>query len=232
MSIFGFAPRSSGGGADFLPIVKYDARSGLIFRMDAVQTAQGWDRTPVNITAEFKALFDMENMEVGWIDFATGGAPSFVMVRYPGAQYPARPNPAHKAGARIQIKLAKGCADGQPAIREMAGNSDRFRDGIEALYASYADQKMAHPGLLPVVVMQGATPVTTGGKMTSTNFQPNFVIVDWAPRGDFPAKVFEAPAPQQAVNGHAQAGPPATGSQHAAPPQAKAKPVVAADDFG
>jgi len=68
--------------------------------------------------------------------------------------------------------------------------------------------------------------------MTSTNFQPNFVIVDWAPRGDFPAKVFEAPAPQQAVNGHAQAGPPATGGQHAAPPQAKAKPVVAADDFG
>ena len=67
-NVFGFSTEMSGGG-DFTPIVKYDSRAGRIFRVDRVQTNDGFVSDPVDITQGFKAVFDFENIEVGWIDF-------------------------------------------------------------------------------------------------------------------------------------------------------------------
>jgi hypothetical protein len=53
------------GGGDFLPIVKYDARAGRIFRVDRLDRVNN----PVDITRSFKAVIDLENIEVGWLDF-------------------------------------------------------------------------------------------------------------------------------------------------------------------
>jgi len=72
----GLGLKISSGGGDFLPIVKYDARAGRMFRVDKVDGIS----TPVDITKKFKAVFDFENVEVGYINFATGSAPDFVMV--------------------------------------------------------------------------------------------------------------------------------------------------------
>jgi hypothetical protein len=231
MSIFGFPDRPEGG--DFLPIVKYDARAGRLFRIDSVQTAQGWDRTPVDITNTFKALFDFENVQVGWIDFTSGGTPSFVLVPYPGNKLPDKPGNNHKHGLRFVIKLAKDCAGSVP-IREMAGTSARFLAGIEALYKQYAVEKAAHPGELPAVILESTMPVTSGsGQKSSTNYQPNFKIVGWAPRGDIPNKV--AATQTQAngqANGQQQGAAPATGSQQAAPPPKQVSQSVEAGDFG
>ena len=50
----GFNLGSGGGGGDFLPIIKYDARAGRLFRVDREDGVS----TSVDITRNFKAVFD------------------------------------------------------------------------------------------------------------------------------------------------------------------------------
>ena len=78
MSVFGFSTEPSQGG-DFTPIIKYDARAGRIFRVDRVQTTNGFESEQVDITQIFKAVVDFENIQCGWIDFPANSAPSFVL---------------------------------------------------------------------------------------------------------------------------------------------------------
>ena len=78
-NVFGFSTETSAGG-DFTPIIKYDARSGRIFRIDRVQTVDGFASEPVDITQTFRAVADFENIETGWIAFSANSAPSFVLV--------------------------------------------------------------------------------------------------------------------------------------------------------
>jgi len=46
MARFGFSTETSAGG-EFTPIVKYDARSGRMFRIDRIQDANGFDNDQV-----------------------------------------------------------------------------------------------------------------------------------------------------------------------------------------
>ncbi|HKD75563.1 MAG TPA: hypothetical protein VKB76_08720, partial [Ktedonobacterales bacterium] len=78
-NLFGFSTTPSTGG-DFLPIIKYDARAGRIFRMDRAEIGNGFENKAVDITANFKAMFDLESVETGWIDFTPGSAPDFNLV--------------------------------------------------------------------------------------------------------------------------------------------------------
>ena len=239
MSVFGFSTESSTG--DFTPIVKYDARAGLLFRMDRVQATDGsFTSEPVEITDIFKALADFENIEVGWIDFSTGTAPSFVLVPR-GKMLPERPSANHKQGIRFLLKLARECGGDKP-IREIAGTSKAFLSAAEKVVAQYDAEKAAHPGQLPVIMFDGkAVPVKTGtGAKSSTNYHPKFKIVGWAPRGDLvpqsrglasDGRQVQAThvAQPQATNGAA----PATGAQRASAPAQQ--PNLAADfasDFG
>jgi hypothetical protein len=110
-NIFGFSTEPSAGG-DFLPIVKYDARAGLWFRIDRVDSGQGFLPEPVDVTRNFKAIFDLENLETGWIAFPSGSAPlsSLVAMRDllgKTAQFPAQPGATYKHGLRFMLKLAK-----------------------------------------------------------------------------------------------------------------------------
>src|SRR5262249_25601466 len=155
----GFSTEPSASG-DFIPIVKYDARAGRFFRMDRVDTGNGFASEPVDITGNFKAIFDFENVEVGWIDFATGSAPDFELVPI-GSQLPDRPSARHKNGVRFMVKLAKDCGGAKP-IREIAGTSKAFLSGIQAVYKDYEGQKAANPGKLPVIVLDRTTPIKSG----------------------------------------------------------------------
>ena len=243
MSVFGFNTQSSAGG-DFLPIVKYDSRSGMMFRMDRNQDASGnYSTDQVEITDRFKAMVDLENIETGWIDFAAGSAPSFTMITMrelgEGVPFPDRPSPNHKNGVRFLIKLAKDCADGQPAIREMAGTSKSLLSGVEALYVAYLKDRDANKGKLPAVILEKRTPVKTGtGTKSSTNYHPTFKIVGWAPRGDLVHTPRNTQASAQngaqtSANGaqtSANGAAPSTGAQRAAPPVSR--DAISADDFG
>jgi|ERR1700748_715411 len=229
MSVFGFSTEPSAGG-DFMPIVKYDARAGRLFRMDRTDTGNGFANDSVDITSSFKAIVDFENVEVGWIDFPAGSAPHFALVPM-GTQLPDRPSPRHKNGVRFLMKLAKDCGGAKP-IREIAGTSKAFLSGVEAVYNQYVSEKGANAGKLPVIVLEKTTPIKSGsGEKQSTNYQPTFRISGWAPRGDL---VFQSKGSAPAAQASSQAGgsAPSTGSKIAEPPKAAAPEMADADDFG
>ena len=169
MARFGFSTETSAGG-DFTPIVKYDARSGRMFRIDRIQDANGFTNDQVDITASFKACFDLESVETGWMLFAPGAPPSLHLTTLAaldaGGEYPEKPTPDHKNGVRFMLKLTKACGGDKP-VREIAGQSKAFLSAVEELYAQYEREKAQHPGELPVVEL-----VRTG---SSINFSLSMV---------------------------------------------------------
>jgi hypothetical protein len=228
-NIFGFSTAPSSGG-DFTPIIKYDARAGRIYRIDRVDTGNGFEKKEVDITANFKAIFDLDNVETGWINFTPGSAPDFKLVPI-GKELPDKPSANHKHGIRLMLKLSKDCAGESAAVREIAGTSAAFTSGMEVLYQAYEAEKAANPGKLPIVELEKVTPIKTGsGAKSSTNFQPTFCIVGWASRGDltFVPKGTppNPPAPEPPPQGPT---PPPTGSARV---QAPAQEEVTDADFG
>jgi len=206
-----------GGGGDIIPIVKYDARAGRMFRRDRADGVNN----DVDITRSFKAVLDFENLEVGWVNFPMGAAPDFVLARY-GDPIPPRPSDAHKTGARILIKLSSDCGGD---VRELSSSAGVFLGGLDRLHDAYLAGSQANPGKLPVVVLKDTTPITSGGAQKSTNYEPIFEIVSWVARpADLQAK------PRARASTPAAATPPATGSTRVDPP-ARA-PAMAYDDFG
>ena len=234
MSRFGFSTEPSSGG-DFTPIVKYDARSGRMFRVDRVQDANGFTNDQVDITANFKAVFDFENVETGWMLFAPGTAPSLVLTTLAtldkGGAYPDKPSAQHKNGVRFMLKLNKACSGDNKPVREIAGQSKAFLSAIEELYAEYERQKPQHPGQLPIVQLVKTTPVKSGsGAQSSTNYRPEFRISDWAKRPDDLVYREPSAAPVEPL----KATPPTTGGQTVPPPNKMRVQVeeMADDDFG
>jgi hypothetical protein len=217
-------------GGDFLPIMKYDARTGLILRMDRIENNGNFANEAIDITSSFKGIVDLENIEYGWMLFASGTAPDFKVVPI-GKELPARPSDKHKYGVRLMLKLSKDCGGDKP-IRELAGTSKAFLSGIDALYDDYLAEKDKNPNKLPVVVREKVTPITTGkGAKASTHLHPTFRIIAWLPRGDL-VFVPKATQPAQiAQQPHANgAAPPSTGSTQVEAP--KAAETVSSDDFG
>jgi hypothetical protein len=59
----------------FLPLCKYDARAGRFYLQDRVQAANGeWETTQRDVTDTFRAVFDLRNMQTGWLRFPKGAA--------------------------------------------------------------------------------------------------------------------------------------------------------------
>ena len=213
---------SGATGGDFLPIVKYDARAGRIFRADRVDGVT----TPHDITRNFKAVFDFENIEIGWISFVAGSAPDFQMVPF-GAALGQKPTADHKQGIRFVIKLAAECGGD---LREIAGTSGAFLRGIDDLHNAYVAGLADNAGKLPVVKLIDTLPIEAGsGAKKSTNYQPVFEIAGWVKRpADLAAK---SAAPAKATEASAaRSAPASTGSTRAAPP--KVAPADDMDDFG
>ena len=219
----GFSYGGTGGGADFLPIVKFDARAGRFFRVDREDGVS----TPHDITRNFKAVFDFENLEVGWISFNAGSAPDFQMVPF-GSAFSDRPSDAHKRGIRMAVKLSGECGGD---CRELAGTSAAMMKGIDLLHDDYIAGASANAGKLPVVVLEDTVPIESGsGTKKSTNYQPVFKIAGWVKRpsglNDSAPQADKFIQPSMA----APKSPPSTGSTRAAPP--KAAPPADDEDFG
>jgi hypothetical protein len=167
----------SSNGGDFLPVAKYNAKAG---RWSRVDRSDGVNEE-VDITLSFKAIFDFENVETGWISFTAGQAPDFDVVKYP-ATHPSRVPPSlnHKPGIRIAVKLGADCGGD---VREVASVSKAFLRGIDELHNDYLEGVKANPGKLPVVIMVNAIPIVSEGKgQKSTNYCPQFKIASWASR--------------------------------------------------
>ena len=198
---------SADSSAAIIPHIKYDARAGRIFRVDREDGIS----EQIDITNGFKAIFDLENVEVGYIMFAAGQAPDFRMVPL-GSPLPAKPSDDHKHGVRFLVKLA--AAQGGD-VREISSTAQAFLGAINSLHNQYEDSASANPGKLPVVALKGVITMKT---QKSTNYAPEFEIVGWAARpADLPVKVAAAPV---------RASAPSTGSTKVS------APVAAEDDFG
>ena len=227
-SIFGFPEKASSEGGDFAAIIKYDARAGRLFRVDRGQDSAGaYHSTPVDITHNFKAICDFDNLETGWMLFQPGQAPSMHLVRM-GKQLLPPLTDQYKRGVRFMLRLANECAGSVP-VREVAGTARTFLDGVGAAYAQYLADKDKNQGKLPVLILESTTPVTTGtGQRTSTNYQPNFRLIGWAPRGDL-VFVPKAPQDQALPQGFTNGAAPQTGGARVEPPKQQ---TVSASDFG
>ena len=208
-----------GDGGDIIPIIKFDARAGRMFRRDRVNGEN--DQT--DITSDFKAIFDFENVETGTINFDTGSAPDFAVVRY-GERIPAPPTDKHRPGVRILVKLGK---DSGGDIRELASTAKVFLSGIDRLHNDYLAGVKNNAGKLPIVALTSSLPITTGeGARKSTNYSPVFEIVGWATR---PTDLTYIPRSGSAGGEDAPAtvaAPPATGSTRVSAPSSSD------DDFG
>jgi len=237
-NIFGFSTAPS-TGADFTPIVKYDARAGRVFRVDRVQGVDGFAGEQVDITAIFRAVFDLENVEVGWMLFAAGQAPSMALAPLAdvtaGKAFPPEPSTLHKQGVRVLIKLAKACGGDKP-VREIASVAKAFLGAMEQLYLTYLDEREKNKDAqgkyqLPVVSLLKTEPVTSGsGAQKSTNYRPTWKIDGWVPRPD---DLIYMPAPQASASSAAAGAAPTTGSTPVPPPPDYSAPKHnLADDFG
>jgi hypothetical protein len=120
----GFNYASGGDGSDIIPFVKYDARAGRLFRNDRTEVDGAYSNSSVDITTTFKAMMDLENIEVGFVHFVAGTPPAYMLVKF-GTAMPDKPSdPKWKQGLRIMMKLDAGCG-GDVSLRVTLPPSSR-----------------------------------------------------------------------------------------------------------
>lgn len=192
-------------GGSFTPILKYDARAGRMFRVDRDQDDYGqWETNNVEVTDGFQAIFDLEQIQVGWAHFANGVAPSFVMVPL-GSPMPAKPSDDHRQSFKVLVKLGKSSGGD---LREFSSSAKAVITAMDALHTAFEKGRVQNAGKLPVVSMTGSTPITTGGKgQSSTNYAPSFEIVKWVARPQ------ELPGPDKAHQSLPKTAPAASAKQ-------------------
>jgi len=207
-------PKNEAG--DFNDIIKYDARAGRMFRIDF----DGSEKSSVEITQGFSAIFDLANIQVGWVRFAEKSAPDWAMVRI-GQPLPAKPSAEHRQGFKINVKLAKS-AGGD--LREFGSAAGCVIQAMDELYDAYAAAPEAKAGKLPVVGLSGTVMVKSGsGAKISTNYKPTLTIRQWVDR---PAELAagstsQVPAQEQ----------PKTNGMVPPPVQQQASAAAMADEF-
>lgn len=208
------------GDGTFTPFAKFDARAGRWF----TKGADG----DIDITDGFTAVFDFEQIEVGWMMFASGVAPSYV-VQDISLGVPQKPQGDQwKQGFKMNIALPASIAGG--GARELSSTAKALIGVIDRLHTEYSNAAEKSDGKLPVLKMAGTTVVETKGPQGVTrNYSPNLQIAGWVDR---PATLPKKGAPVAAAAPAASAAPPATGSTPVPPPAPKAAPAPASMDFG
>lgn len=157
-----------------LPIVKFESGTGRFLRIDQEEHRRAF----VDITAGFRALLDMENLQVGWMRFAHGVAPDLQLFPI-GGVWPAAPSPSHRRGVRVMMQLDPAVGGG---VRELCSTASGFLVAFDALHDDWLRSRGDYPGQLPIV-----SAVTTKGVQrtppgTSQSCRPDLSITGWAAR--------------------------------------------------
>jgi len=184
----GFNTESTGGG-DILPIVKYDAKAGDMIRVDRTQDASGqWGKDEDEITLPVKFAMDMEDLQVGWLSFASG-APDFRMVKV-GEPMPAKPEGDFKNAFRVRI------ASKELGLREFSHSAKCVLRSMDELHNQYMAEKGNNPGKTPVVEVSGTTPVKVNTPQGELRFKaPAWSIVAWVDKPEIMSGGNAAPEP-------------------------------------
>lgn len=183
----------NGSGGDFTPWVKYNAKAGRWY-------IKG-DAGDVEIqNPAFVA--DFANIKTGWFYFAAGSAPEKIIdpsltqrAEKPNRTYQdkdGKQKDCFKRGFLLNVLIKAPVAN----VYELSSTAEAICTAISALYTQYTEAPEKAQGLLPVVQVTGANPVT--GKH-GTNYTPVFQIAKWVARpAEFGAPK-AAPVTQQAA---------------------------------
>lgn len=213
------------GGGEIQPYINYDAKAGRMFRVDRAQQGDGtWATNKVEITNIAQIVMDLANIRVGWINYTSQG-PVRKLVVLGKEPIPPRPDDkdsqgklAFKQGFEVDILLNKDAGGGP--LRIFGSAAGCVIEAMDALHDAYSGSAEGKAGKLPIVRITDVQPVKSG---QSTNYKPNFAIVNWMDR----------PA---AMNGSTVreigATAPATGSTVVPPPAPQQAALAGAQDFG
>ena len=189
---------------DFIPIIKYDARSGIFTRVDRVQSAGGQWQSEEAQLKDPEFLCDLAQVEIGWMRFV--GVPDFVMVHRQQA-VPTQPSDDHRLGFRVLLMLAEAHAlDGEAGdLRHFSNSSKTVMGAFDKLDNDFQRSKESNdPDLVPRVKVTGVEALKIRTPQGQSNFQrPVFTIIGW---DDYPIEFTEHHAAQQEEQEQAEIG--------------------------
>ena len=152
------------------PLLKFDARNGSFYRVDRNSNGEVEQTT----IADLKAIFDLENLQVGWIAFNAGSPPNFKMVRA-GQDIGNAPSDKHRQGLRLRVRLA---ADKGVAC-EFSSTAATLWNAIDCLHDEFERNRGKHSGKVPYVHLAKLEQVRT---LLGVVFSPTFEIIGWGVR--------------------------------------------------
>jgi hypothetical protein len=162
-------------GQEFLPRLKYDARSGALYLETRINNGGVWESQQRSVTEGFRAIFDLETVEIGWMHFPKGAAPNLVLVPV-GQDAGDAPTPDHKQGFRLLVKMPSELGGD---VREFISTALATWNAIDALHTPYAKEAGKHPSQLPIVKLTETIEIRAAN---GTSFTPVFEIDGWVAR--------------------------------------------------
>lgn len=185
----GFNDQPSTGGGKFLPVVKFDAKSGDFIAVNREPAGDGtWEKKETEISFPVKVVMALDAIEVGWITFKPTYNAS--MVRWErGMKYPAQPSADHKKALRLKIFFK------EHGLREFTPTSATVRRAVDALHDQYLEQAPSNQGKIPVVTIEGPETVKVQTPEGELRFKaPKWHISGWVA----PPEEMKEEAPQPA----------------------------------
>jgi hypothetical protein len=194
MSVFGILDRRHRAGATSSPVVKFDSRSGRVFRIDRENVRRRVGPLGSGHHQDVQGSCGLRTSGI-WLDRLPNGRRSGVRARPGWRAATAKADPERQERRPLHAEAVQGLRRRQAHPRACVVGSKAFLGGVEKLYLDYQAGAKDNPGKLPIVVLEDTVPVKTGsGDKSSTNYAPVFKITGWAPRGDLVFQPKNAPA--------------------------------------
>jgi hypothetical protein len=151
---------------DFVPYIKMDGKAGRWFTKNDGEPGDSEVR-------DLTAIFDLENIKLGWLLFAEGMAPEAV---WDNGKAEPQPSQKHKRGFSVNLFSPQNIG----GLREFRANSGVAINAIKELYEQqFENAPERKQGLVPVVRCVSMKPIKS---KFGTNYEPALKIIKWVPR--------------------------------------------------
>ena len=164
-------------GEDFLPSFRFNSISGDIIVASSVKNEKTneWEKTENEVKVPVKFVFDLADIEIGWMHFSTSG-PSFAMTKL-GMPLPTRPTTDHKQGFRVKM------FNKEHGLCVFSATSKTICDAMDELHDAYIKGEKENPNKVPVIEIRGTEKVPVKTRDGTKNFKkPSWSIVAWVTR--------------------------------------------------
>jgi hypothetical protein len=156
----------------------WDFSIGKSVLEDRVYTGNGWETEQRNIENDkFRAVFDLPNVERGWIAYIKGEGLNAVLASR-GKDYGDRPSDQHWEGLRLVVKMDAALGGD---VRELISTSPNLWAAVDKLDDDYIAGVAKHEGCLVAVdIVEVREELTKSGRPPI--FIPVFKISGYVPR--------------------------------------------------